>query len=286
MRLKLVCWDNFTPSPGIIHLFSSDNSFFFALWQADIFIVTIFNPSGLCPLKGNKVPSPCVLCDHTTGGQCPKNSCCMRSQSHERLWPPLLKLKSGNGWWTSNCCDSSCKKFNSGFQFQFQFQGFQFQFHFNSTNSNSNSRIGIGIELQLQFRNWIDPNPACCYFNHYSDVMMGTIASQITSLTIVLLNQLFRRRSKKTSKLRVTGLCAGNSPATGEFPAQMASNAENVSISWRHHGSPRFVEFYTRYGQLYLKFYRKHHMTDGKLLLAEKAYPERSYQYCLLYMNK
>ena len=50
-----------------------------------------------------------------------------------------------------------------------------------------------------------------------------------------LLNRLFRRRSKKTSKLRVTGLCAGNSPGTGEFPAQMASYAENVSIWWRHH---------------------------------------------------
>ena len=45
-----------------------------------------------------------------------------------------------------------------------------------------------------------------------------------------LLNRLFRRRSKKTSKLHVTGLCAGNSPVPGEFPAQMASNAENVSI--------------------------------------------------------
>ena len=50
-----------------------------------------------------------------------------------------------------------------------------------------------------------------------------------------LFNRLFMRRSKKTSKLRVTGLCAGNSPETGEFPAQMASNAENVSIWWRHH---------------------------------------------------
>ena len=50
-----------------------------------------------------------------------------------------------------------------------------------------------------------------------------------------LLNRLFRRRSKKPSKLRVTGLCAGNSPGTGEFPAQMASNAENVSTWWRHH---------------------------------------------------
>ena len=45
-----------------------------------------------------------------------------------------------------------------------------------------------------------------------------------------LLKRLFRRRSKKTSKLRVTGLCAGNSPMTGEFPAQTASNAEKVSI--------------------------------------------------------
>ena len=48
------------------------------------------------------------------------------------------------------------------------------------------------------------------------------------------LNRLFKRRSKKTSKLRVTGLCVGNSPVTDEFPAQMASNAENVSIWWRH----------------------------------------------------
>ena len=47
-----------------------------------------------------------------------------------------------------------------------------------------------------------------------------------------LLNRLFRRRSKKISKFRVTGLCAGNSPETGEFPAQMASKAENVSIWW------------------------------------------------------
>ena len=45
----------------------------------------------------------------------------------------------------------------------------------------------------------------------------------------------FRRRSKKTSKLRVTGLCAGKSPVTGEIPAQKASNAKNASIWWRHH---------------------------------------------------
>ena len=49
-------------------------------------------------------------------------------------------------------------------------------------------------------------------------------------------NRLFRRGSKKISKLRVTGLCAGNSLVTSEFPTQRASNAENVSIWWRHHG--------------------------------------------------
>ena len=53
-----------------------------------------------------------------------------------------------------------------------------------------------------------------------------------------LLNHLIRHRSKKTSKLRVTGLCEGNSRVTGEFPSQRTSNAENVSIWWRHHEKP------------------------------------------------
>ena len=62
---------------------------------------------------------------------------------------------------------------------------------------------------------------------------MDTMASQITSLTIVcLLNRLFRPRSKKTPKLRVTGLCVGNSPVTGEFPAQRASNVEKFPFDY------------------------------------------------------
>ena len=51
-----------------------------------------------------------------------------------------------------------------------------------------------------------------------------------------LLNHLSRHRSKKTSKLCVTGLCVGNSPVNGEFPAQRASNAENVSMSLWYSG--------------------------------------------------
>ena len=50
-----------------------------------------------------------------------------------------------------------------------------------------------------------------------------------------LLNSVFRRRSQKTSKLCVTGPCEDNSQVIGEFPAQRASNAENVSIWWRGH---------------------------------------------------
>ena len=41
-----------------------------------------------------------------------------------------------------------------------------------------------------------------------------------------LLSRLFRHRSKKTSKFRVTGLCEGNSPVIGEFTAQRASNTD------------------------------------------------------------
>ena len=72
---------------------------------------------------------------------------------------------------------------------------------------------------------------------YYNDAIMSATASQITSLVIVYSTMYSRNWSKKTSKLRLTGLCVGNSLVTGEFPAQMASNAENVSIWWRHHVS-------------------------------------------------
>ena len=68
---------------------------------------------------------------------------------------------------------------------------------------------------------------------HYIDAIMTTVASQITSVTVVY--SIVYSGAEKTSKLRVTGLCAGNSPGTGEFPAQRDSNAENGSIWWRHH---------------------------------------------------
>ena len=57
---------------------------------------------------------------------------------------------------------------------------------------------------------------------------MGAIASQITSLTIVY-STVYSDADQRKHR-------AGNSSVTGEFPAQMASIAENVFIWWRHHG--------------------------------------------------
>ena len=70
-----------------------------------------------------------------------------------------------------------------------------------------------------------------------------------------LLNRLFGRRCKKTSKIRITGLWVGNSPGTGEFPAQMASNAENNSSWWCYHDN-------TVYSRWHLQLAWKHAVTQ------------------------
>ena len=83
---------------------------------------------------------------------------------------------------------------------------------------------------------------------------MNSLASQITSLAIVYSTFIQAHRWQKTSKLRVTGLCAGSSPGTGEFPVQRASNAENVSIWWRHHWT---VNFYHKKASNAVDVYKK-----------------------------
>ena len=52
-----------------------------------------------------------------------------------------------------------------------------------------------------------------------------------------LLNRLFRHRSKKISKLRVTGLCEGNSPGPVNSPHKGPVTQKMFSIWLRHHGS-------------------------------------------------
>ena len=74
---------------------------------------------------------------------------------------------------------------------------------------------------------------------------MDAIVSQITSLTIVystVYSGLDQRKHQSSASLAfVRGI-----HRTGEFPAQMASNVENVSIWWRHHVSSRVVDPFTK----------------------------------------
>ena len=65
---------------------------------------------------------------------------------------------------------------------------------------------------------------------------MNTIASQITSLTIVYSIVYSVADKKKHQSSAPLAFVQGNSPWTGEFPAQKASNSEKVSIWWRRHG--------------------------------------------------
>ena len=65
---------------------------------------------------------------------------------------------------------------------------------------------------------------------HYCDVIIGAMASQITSFTIVysiVYSGADQRKHQSSASLATLG---GNSPATDEFPSQRASDAENVSI--------------------------------------------------------
>ena len=72
---------------------------------------------------------------------------------------------------------------------------------------------------------------------HYSDVIMGATMSQITNLSIVYSTVYSDADQRKHQSSASLAFVWGNSPVTGEFPTQMASNAENVSFWWRHHES-------------------------------------------------
>ena len=71
---------------------------------------------------------------------------------------------------------------------------------------------------------------------HYSDVIMSTMASKITDVSIVdshICSGADQRKHQSSASQALP--CKGNSLVTSEFPAQRASNVENVSIWWRHH---------------------------------------------------
>ena len=88
--------------------------------------------------------------------------------------------------------------------------------------------------------------PMFCCGLHYNDVIMTKIASQITSLTTVFTQPFIQKQIKENIKApRHWPLC-GEFTGTGEFPAQRASYAENVSIWWRHHGTGLFYPYHWR----------------------------------------
>ena len=114
-----------------------------------------------------------------------------------------------------------------------------FGYVFDDINQNNISHVGVIKNIStIPLFSWMFN--VCAYWISYSYLTLQWRHDERDSVSNhqphdCLFNCLCRRRSKKTSKLRVTGLCVWNSPGTGEFPAQMASNAENVSIWWRHH---------------------------------------------------
>ena len=66
---------------------------------------------------------------------------------------------------------------------------------------------------------------------------MGAMAYQITSLTSVYSTVYSGADQRKHQSSASLAFVRGIHRGTDEFPAQMASNAENASIWWRHHES-------------------------------------------------
>ena len=71
--------------------------------------------------------------------------------------------------------------------------------------------------LQALFDNWLI---AVSMREHYRVVIMSAMASPIIRVSIVCSTVCSGLHEKEKSKLRVAGICEGNSPVTGEFPAQ------------------------------------------------------------------
>ena len=97
------------------------------------------------------------------------------------------------------------------------------------------SPLYLAFESRISLFNFsfFSLHPRCS--EHYIDVIMTTVASQITSLAVF--TQLFiQTQMKENIKAPHHWPLCGEFTGTGKFPAQRASYAENVSIWWRHHG--------------------------------------------------
>ena len=70
---------------------------------------------------------------------------------------------------------------------------------------------------------------------HYSGVIMTPMASQITGVSIVCSIVCSAGTQMIYQSSALLALCEGNPPGTSGFPLKRPSDAENVSIWWRHH---------------------------------------------------
>ena len=101
---------------------------------------------------------------------------------------------------------------------------------FSNTNTNTNTDICVfKYKYKYKYKYVFDPSPAIDQpLDILSVAPLGTLQWRYNErdgvsnrrLLDFLHNRLFRRRSKKTSKLCVTGLCEGNPSVTGWFPSQ------------------------------------------------------------------
>ena len=75
------------------------------------------------------------------------------------------------------------------------------------------------------------------FSNHYKNVIMTSMASKITSLTVVYSFTVYSDADqRKHHSSALLAFVRVKFTGTREFPAQRACYAENVSIWWRHHG--------------------------------------------------
>ena len=105
---------------------------------------------------------------------------------------------------------------------------------YNGHNSCLYLFISIGYHFHIGSRSYLEKFIlSITYFSvvklfvHYGDVITGAMPSQITSFTIVystVYSSADQRKHQSSASLAF--VCTGNSPVTGEFPAQMASNTE------------------------------------------------------------
>ena len=136
--------------------------------------------------------------------------------------------------------------------------------------------VCVDIETDLLLQH----DHSCCnkfqFFKIEETTHTTTVTSQWTrwrlkSPALPLFTQpLIQAQIKENSKApRHWPLC-GEFAGTGEFPAQMVSSAENVSIWWRHHavtGCRLCVP-----GMIYICFYRQHQPLQSHASWKYKTY--------------